>query len=322
MANQNAVAQTESDHTLRWGEAANDSEYQKKPTLSAVRNVAVRKTNSDRTSYAQPDTTRNVVRRSAMPGTPQNEPDSFYPTTDKTFTKQYEQSYAERQQAALEQKTPAATGAAATTATRQAAVTYRQNTAVVPGRTTRRNKKKKKVKIAKKSFARARAAAINTVLWSALLPLWMMFQVPFAVLNLGFFSMALAFTALTQKVSEMAASSNTLESWTGKALEWMGDRWGDVSEVIGTIVPKGVSNVFPDHLYSITNAVLLSSGILILITIYFIYKFVGLNPILGRQGAGLKIGCLMLAFIGYAFPLLNFFPWFVPWTIAVWIYPK
>jgi hypothetical protein len=77
----------------------------------------------------------------------------------------------------------------------------------------------------------------------------------------------------------------------------------------------------PLSIFIITYAVVFIYGLFVLLAIYLIYKGAMLNPLSGR-GAGIKKGCLLLAFIGYSIPIANLFPWFIPWIIAVWVYPK
>jgi hypothetical protein len=62
-------------------------------------------------------------------------------------------------------------------------------------------------------------------------------------------------------------------------------------------------------------------GLATLIICAFLYLLSNIRCLSGK-GAGGKMITFIVAFVGYALPLFNIFPWFIFWVIAVWRYPK
>ena len=94
-----------------------------------------------------------------------------------------------------------------------------------------------------------------------------------------------------------------------------------LADAISFLIGFDITALNPTNFFLVTYLLILGYGVLVLLAIYLIYKVRFLKPLSGR-GAGLKIGMLLLAMVGYSIPLLNLFPWFFPWTAAVWRRPK
>ncbi len=74
-------------------------------------------------------------------------------------------------------------------------------------------------------------------------------------------------------------------------------------------------------IYMVTYVVVLGLGIITLMSIYLQYTLSLLKPFSGEKGS-LKLGIFLLAFIGYALPIANLFPWAILFMAVVWKYPR
>ncbi|MFT7644546.1 MAG: hypothetical protein ACI9BF_000195 [Candidatus Paceibacteria bacterium] len=182
-------------------------------------------------------------------------------------------------------------------------------------RTMRKSARKKKMLLlGSKISSRARVTSVNGMIWSWVPITWLVFQLPFAVVSIAFFGMAVAIDSLAAYVTESNGVFKVL---------------GDVVASVASSLAAAAKYLFdfditvlnPTNFFMITYMVVFAYGLFVLLAIYLIYKVAGLNPLSGK-GAGMKQGCLLLAFIGYSIPGANLFPWFIPWVLAVWVYPK
>lgn len=98
---------------------------------------------------------------------------------------------------------------------------------------------------------------------------------------------------------------------------WQGIAYA-ASKIIGVNLPPDL------NIEALAGFVLLIpwlTGILMLPIMLFLYEFT-LTSSLHGKAAGAKMGWFCFAIFGYFVPILNLFPWFVPWMILVWRYPK
>ena len=155
---------------------------------------------------------------------------------------------------------------------------------------------RKKLSITKKILLRSRVLTITTssLTWS--IPTYLFVQLPFATLAF------LAFGA--QGIVETSSVFNLVT----RAYEY-------VFSILGLPLVTFTSIFF------LGNMVVLVTGLFTILIIGFQYKLALLNPLLGR-GSAFKFGALLLAFVGYSVPGLNFIPWAGLWILAVFIYPK
>ena len=183
---------------------------------------------------------------------------------------------------------------------------------------------KKRRSGASKVKNKAVVTGINSAIFSVGIPFWSMVQIPFALLNVAFFGMSALFHSFASGAS--AASSSEESSWVWRGVVFVADKIiSGINVVLNNLFGFNLSDLFgfldPTPLFLLTNSILLAVGVIILFLMYLAYKLAGLNPLSGRAG-GLKLGMLMLAFAGYATPLLNMLPWFMVWAVVVWKYPK
>ena len=246
--------------------------------------------------------TRNV-RTSSMPGTPLNQEARTRATIDEKFLADY-QSKGIQPHSITDKPTPQKPQTPSVT--RNETVEYTnipRETQSVQQRTD-----VQKSSLANKSFYRVRATSINIGILAAGISSWLAFQIPFALLNISSLGLAGAIDFVNQAV-QVGESSNFL-------LRLAGSVWNSAVQFVADI-----GTFFPNTIFQITFIIIFAYGIFQLLIMYFLYTMARLNPIFG-EGGGLKFGMFLLAFIGYSLPILNLFPWFLVWAVAVWLYPK
>jgi hypothetical protein len=137
---------------------------------------------------------------------------------------------------------------------------------------------------------------------------WLFVQVPFAVFGI------IAF-AVIGGISELGESANS--NIFTKAVAAVAKT---VIDGLTSLLGFNIGDVM-EALFFITQFVVISVGILTILII-FIQHILALNRPLGGNGAGLKVGALLIACIGYAVPILNIFPWVLVWVLAIGKYPR
>ncbi|MCB9812396.1 hypothetical protein H6778_01930 [Candidatus Nomurabacteria bacterium] len=272
-------------------------------------------TSSDRSGFGKRSVTRNV-RTSLMPGNPNNTRDSYHKTTSEEFNETYAQQGLQPSNVAA--NTPTAPAPPDQT-TRQASVAY-SSTPVAAGGGSIKIKRPERASVASKTAARARATAVNIWIWASAGFIWSVFQLPFTIASLVFLGLA-SFIDLLTGMAEGSAEDGffieILKDMVGIGL----DIAGAVVDAMYTLFEIDLSILNPSNIFAALWVFLIGYAFILLLLIYLGYLFAGLKPLSGKA-AGLKKGMLILAIIGYSIPLLNLFPWFIPWTIAVWRYPK
>ncbi|MEY3783919.1 MAG: hypothetical protein RLZZ230_241 [Candidatus Parcubacteria bacterium] len=168
--------------------------------------------------------------------------------------------------------------------------------------------------------ARLRAFGVNSFVRSGGIYTWLVFQVPFAILNIVLFGIAAGMSAVSaaNKVADGDALLNKGAKVIGNAVI---DTVSKATDVVMDALSIDLSMLDPLNFWLITEIIMFAFGLVTLIGIYLTYKLSNFSP-LGGQGSGSKIGAFILALVGYTIPLLNLFPWFYLWTMAVQRHPK
>ena len=143
---------------------------------------------------------------------------------------------------------------------------------------------------------------------------WITFQLPLAIISLSAFAIA---TALEE------AKQYFESTMLGRAASWVGGAvYDSFNSVLNALWGSDLNTFSPTTLFMLTDGVVMLMGWLTLLIIGFVYLLQGIPCVFGEKGAGIKIAALLLAMIGYALPVLNLFPWFILWVLAVWLYPE
>lgn len=137
---------------------------------------------------------------------------------------------------------------------------------------------------------------------------WLFVQVPFAVFGI------IAF-AVIGGISEIGAGADA--NIFTKAMVTVTKT---VIDGFTSLLGFNIGDMM-EALFFITQFVVISVGLLTILII-FIQHILALNRPLSGNGAGLKIGALLIACIGYAVPILNIFPWILLWVLAIGKYPR
>ncbi len=168
-------------------------------------------------------------------------------------------------------------------------------------------------------LAKSKARGVNLFVRSFGLTTWLFFQIPFALLSIVF----LGLTSLVAYINDLIGTdydpktiAGQLDQAKSDGRDWM------INQALDFMFGIDLSWLDVNNLFFISVSVVALFGIVSLLGIFLIYKVAGLNPIFGNKGGGVKSGMVLLATIGYIIPILNLFPWFYLWTMAVQKYPK
>ncbi len=108
-------------------------------------------------------------------------------------------------------------------------------------------------------------------------------------------------------------------SGLGSALSWLASAaQAGIKFVAGIDINLAAS---ADGLFFIPYIIVMVLGLITLFTAWLQYTMALLKPLSGEK-SGLKLGLFMLAYICYNVPILNIFPWALPWMLVVWKYPR
>ena len=177
----------------------------------------------------------------------------------------------------------------------------------------------------KNTARRARAVASTITIWSWGMFLWITFQLPLAVISI-------IFLAINQMIFELYTTLTVSTAEDGllvTAAKYVGNliatTLGSIYELLNAILIKtmGIDLNFlnPAGLFMATHLAVMALGWVTLLTAAVVYSMSGSKPIFGG-GGGTKALFFLLAMVAYAIPIMNLFPWFILWTLAVIKNPK
>jgi hypothetical protein len=170
---------------------------------------------------------------------------------------------------------------------------------------------------------RAKTTAVNSGILSWSMMLWFFVQLPFAVFSV----IMLGLMGVMDQIAKTFAAENEVSGDIGSWLYYK------ATEVAGWIAEKALAGIkfvtgidlniasMADGLFLLFLTIAFTCGFVTLIIASLIYITTNHRPMSG-EGSGLKIGLFILAIVGYMVPVLNLFPWHLPWLAAVWKYPK
>jgi hypothetical protein len=201
-----------------------------------------------------------------------------------------------------------------------------RNAATISNRAGKRGRNIRTGLSIKTSTAKLRGRSTTLTIWAWAFPSWIFVQLLFALISFLMFALAVAISGFTSALSAPPDKDDDYIVSAGKiALNTVFQGAAAAAKFINDYVLSffGIDLTMfdPANLFLLTYLVVFAFGMLVLLAIYFIYKFAFLNPLSG-EGGGMKIGALLLAIVGYSVPVLNLFPWFLPWTLAVMKNPK
>ncbi len=168
--------------------------------------------------------------------------------------------------------------------------------------------RKKATALATKVALKSRVSAVNTSIISWGGSLWFSVQFPFSLLGVAMLG-----------VMGLANSIIQESGVIGGALTWLVKQLADGVKFVSGIDVNLLS--MAEGLFFIPYVIVLAIGILTILIAYLQYSLSFLHPLSGNK-AGLKLGSLIFALIGYSTPVLNIFPWALIWMAVVWKYPR
>lgn len=297
-------------------EAANDAKYGLRPNPTIEYSDTQKKTGGEAG-------VRNVrteqPRTSTMPGAPKNQAfSSSHPDSATVFNAEYAKKGVQPQSnldAPKDKYQPVKQITRSDQATRRAEAKYQSQP--VSESIAQSIKIKGVGSSAATAIVRSRVSTINASIWSWGTFCWLVFQVPFALLSLAF----LVTAGMIDSFSHVSDGDGVFKTGVAYVVKGVSYTFTKVSQLISETIGLDISVLNPQNLFMLTWLIIMAFGMIMLLSIYLIYKVSMLNPLSGR-GSGFKLGACLLAFIGYTVPILNLLPWFYIWTIAVWRYPK
>ena len=174
-------------------------------------------------------------------------------------------------------------------------------------------------------FLKARATQVTYTTWSWAFSLWLYAYLPIALLSLFFFLLAFAIESLFSAEVAVDPEGGFFSRLADEAFSLLLSTVDNISAAINKVADFffgiNLEALNPINFFFITYVILLAIALLQTLAMYLTYKIEFIDPLGGEQ-AGKKYGCFLLMFIGYAVPVINIFPWFLPWTLVVWKNPK
>ena len=162
--------------------------------------------------------------------------------------------------------------------------------------------------------------SVTLSIWSWGFFIWMWFQIPFTILSIIFMGLTEAiyqFSTLLEPTVENGMVVTILKDGTSALLSFFSWVAGNVLDVFGI----NIELLNPANFFMITHVLLVFVGWGMLLAMGIIYTMTGQKAFSGK-GAGGKNAVFILAFVGYAIPILNILPLFFFWTLMVLKNPR
>jgi hypothetical protein len=158
-------------------------------------------------------------------------------------------------------------------------------------------------------------------IWSWGFFVWFWFQLPFTILSIVFMAFSEVLFSMYEYYTLLSKDPTIWETVAKTAL---GVFLTVMSVVIGAFDVLTGINLFelhPTNFFMMTHVLVVLVGWGMLAAIGIIYTVTGQKAFSGR-GAAAKNSMFILAFVAYAIPILNLFPWFFLWTLMVLKNPR
>lgn len=165
-------------------------------------------------------------------------------------------------------------------------------------------------------LAKATSASISNISWGT--TLWLFIQLPIALFAIAFLGVAYIIKGVIPEMIKdvtgdfiyngltwLASSATSLTSWLSE-------------KIIGFDITALAQS---ENYFLVANFLVFIIGFMSLVLMGIIYQISFINCVLGKRSV-LKISALIFATFAYMVPVLNLFPWFIPWVLVVWRYPE
>jgi len=167
--------------------------------------------------------------------------------------------------------------------------------------------------------------SVTLGIWSWGFFIWFWFQLPITILSIVFMALFEALHQLFVSLTVSAADDGILTIALKYAGSVIANTLTSVLKVVNYILAKlfgfDLDTINPANLFMITHVLVVLVGWGMLLAIGIIYTMTGQKAFSGRGAAG-KNAMFMLAFVGYAIPIVNLLPLFFFWTLMVLKNPR
>jgi hypothetical protein len=161
---------------------------------------------------------------------------------------------------------------------------------------------------------------VTLSIWSWSFFVWLWFQLPFTILSLIFMALTEAIYQFTLSL-EPTVEDGMVVSVGKKILDAALDVTAWFAGKVLDVFNIDIELLHPANFFLMTHVLVVLVGWGILFTIGIIYTMTGQKAFSGT-GAGGKNAFFILAFVGYAIPIINLLPLFFFWTLMVLKNPK
>lgn len=161
------------------------------------------------------------------------------------------------------------------------------------------------------------ARSVTLGIWSWGFFIWFWFQLPFTILSIVFMAITQVLHELYMSIQATADDNGMIKNAIGVLIDFTLKVISEFAKFFGF----DFNDLNPANFFMMTHILVTVVGWGILLTIGIIYTVTGQKAFSGRGASG-KNAMFLLAFIGYAIPILNLFPWFFLWTLMVLKNPK
>ena len=168
--------------------------------------------------------------------------------------------------------------------------------------------------IASTLAAKAKVTRVNIMLTSWCMTLWLMLQLPAAILSIIFFGLTYAVHDVLPDLINKFPGGFILN-----AITYAFSSLGELAEKLLGFNPA--STIDPANFFLMTYFVATFIGLFTLLLIGIVYQLSSIRCLFGDHSTP-KIIVFVVALCFYLIPILNIFPWFIFWTIMVWRYPE
>ena len=164
--------------------------------------------------------------------------------------------------------------------------------------------------------------SVTLGIWSWGFFIWFWFQLPITILSIVFMALTEAIYRIFVDITTISEADSIVAAAAKYGLSALAD---SVTKIVNAVLKIGfgftLDTLNPANLFLMTHVLVVLVGWGILLTIGLIYTFTGQKAFSGKGAAG-KNAMFILAFVGYAIPIVNLLPLFFFWTLMVLKNPR
>lgn len=178
-----------------------------------------------------------------------------------------------------------------------------------------------KKKLSKSVTGKLLGRSVTLSIWSWGFFIWLFFQLPIAILSIIFMALTEAVYQFSLSLEPTAEGNFIVEGIKAGAKIILNTLVDAVNHFMDLALGFDLNTLHPANVFMLTHTLVMLVGWGMLLAISIIYTMTSQKAFSGN-GAGGKNTLFILAFVGYAIPILNLLPLFFFWTLLVLKNPK